>query len=286
MKHTSIYFQLGLIYIFFFIIAFLFKGHNLNSVMETVLSVSSYLFAILLGFSIINRKERINSIRSLLRSNDATLLSIYETSKLYGDEVTKKIQKLIDDILIKQIDYRLVDIDKSTQELLLLLRFCYSLKTDNSNKDEKLTMMDNCKDLLSNQKEVIYWIKDGMMFFEWISTLVLCSIIIFCIYLLNDGSLVMFITVPFLATTLVLLLFILRDLNNLRWQEGDWIWGRLVDLFKELDLPPYLDVNLFKNSRVNKKLLNLPAEYRLVEYPSKYPKFDDKIITLIKNKDE
>ncbi len=286
MKYRSIYLELGLTFIFFIVVAIFCRGNGLSSNMDKVLSISTFLFAIILGFSIANRKQRLNSIRTLLRKNDAIILSIYEASKVQSKEVTDKIRKLIDNMLIQQIDYKLLDFDKTTPELIKLFDYSYEFNPKTSDPtalEGKKMMMTNCEELFANQKAVIYWVKDTMMFFEWISMLILCAIIIICIYSLNDGSVLMVVTIPLLATAIVLLLFVLRDIDNLRWQEEKWIWNRLIDLFEELDLPPYLIGVLFRNRRLNKKKLNLPSEYRLVEYSNPYPNFDDKKVTVVKN---
>lgn len=282
MKYRSIYLELLLTFVIFLIVAIFYRGGGLNGNLEKVLSIASFLFAITLGFSIANRKQRLNSVRALLRKNDAIILSIYEASKIYGKEINKKVQTLIDNMLIRQIDYNLLDFDKTTPELIKLFDYSYEFKPSNTDSEGKKTMMTGCKELLSNQKEVIYWIKDRMMLFEWISMLILCAIIIVCVYSLNDGSVLLLVTTPLLSTAIVLLLYVLRDINSLRWQEENWIWNRLIDLFEELDLPPYLIGVLFRNHRLNRKKLNLPNVYRVVEYPHPYPNFDDKKVTLVK----
>lgn len=284
MKKASIYLELIIIYLFFLTVALFYRGDGLEGNMDKILSMTTFLFAIILGFSTANRKQRLNSIRSLLRKNDAIILSIYEASKMYGDTIVNKTRLLIDKMLIAQIDYSLRDFDKTTPELIDLFDHSYELKVKNEDKSGKDTMMSGAKELLMSQKEIIYWIKDRMMLFEWISLLILCSIILVCIYSLSDGTALSIVVLPLISTAVILLLLVIRDIDNLSWQEDSWIWNRLIDLFNELDLPPYLLNVLFKNKRLNKNKLNLPKEYRLVDYRHPYPNFEDKVVTIIKDR--
>lgn len=282
MHKISIYLELALTYSIFLAIAYFYQGPGLQGNIDKVLSIATFLFAVNLGFSIANRKSRLDSIRSLLRKNDALILTVYEASKVYGKEITDKTRTLIDNMLIKQIDCNLVDFDKTTPELIELFQHSQGFKITHTDEEPKKTMVDSCRQLLLDQKEIIYWVKDKMMLFEWISLVIFGAIMIICVYALSDRTILSITVLPLAATAIVLLIYVLRDINNLGWQEENWIWNPLIDLFQELDLPPYLLAVLFRNGRLDKKKLNLPKEYRLVEYAHPYPDISDKTVTLIK----
>lgn len=279
MKNVSIYVELLLVYLAFLAIAVLFHGSN-PAWIDNILSPTTFVFATILAFSTANRKQRMNSIRSLLRKDDALILSIYENSKNLGKDVTVKTQKLIDDWLIVQLDYMLKDFDKNTPELMKLYRYCTSLKASNSQSSSKNKMVDGVEELLKTQKEIIYWVKDKMMVFEWISTITLLSVIIFCLFSISDGSLVYIINLPLICTALILLVLVLRDINSLHWQEAGWIWNRLIDLYTEIDLIPYFPEGII-GGRVSRGSLNLPSKYRLATYAHPYPDMTDKEVRIV-----
>lgn len=279
----SIYLELLLTYVFFLVLAFFYRGPGLQGNVDKILSIATFLFAIDLGFSTANRKSRLDSIRSLLRKNDGTILEIYEMSKNINKKVNDKIRGLLDELLIAQIDYKLVDFEKTEPQLIKLVEYIDTIDAKDDPGEYKARLIDKGQELIDTQKQLVYWLKDKMMLFEWISLLIFAAIMIYCVFAISNGSLLTTIVLPMAGTAMVLLLYVVRDIDNLSWQEGAWIWNRLIELFKELDLPPYILNVLFTQNRIKKNKLELPNEYRLVEYSHPYPDFSDKKVTLVKN---
>ena len=100
---------------------------------------------------------------------------------------------------------------------------------------------------------------------------------------MNDYSYISLVTIPFLCTALLLFLLFLKELETLQWQEQNWIWGPLSELFIELDLPPYFPEPLFQANRMDLKYINTLKEYRLACFPQGYPNKEGKYVKLIKN---
>lgn len=283
MKRTSIYVEILVFYLVFLVLALTVRGAgSLPDWLDHVLSVATFVFAVILAFSTANRKERLNSIRSLLRKDDSLLFIIYQSARLYGSKVASDVREIIDKWLVSQIDYFLVDFEKTNSGLKDLTRYCFELEVSQDEDTEpKKSMVDACKGLMANQKEIIFWLKDGMRLFEWISLAVLGSIIVFCLYYLKNPSLAYIVVVPFVSTSLVLLFLVLRDLNNLSWQEDRWIWNRLVELFGDLDLLPYFPNDIFESRRIRKEDLDLPEKYRIAIYHAPYPNVSAKDVLVV-----
>jgi len=51
---------------------------------EIILTISSFLFAILAGFFIARLNDRYNKIQQTISSEDATWLTMYKASAIYG----------------------------------------------------------------------------------------------------------------------------------------------------------------------------------------------------------
>jgi len=264
--------------------ALFIPGSEINEVIKIILTVTSFLFAILLGFATADRRKRLDVLRTTLRNDDAKLIGIYESSKVFDKSVTDKIRKLIDDYLVIQLDYKLVDYNRSSPPLLKLYDFIIRLETKNKLEEvAKGHMLSNIQDSMKNQKEVIYAATDGMMFFEWIVLILLTGIILFCLTYLNTDELFSIVVIPIIDLSLIVLLLILRDLNNLEWQEDKWIWVPLTDLFTELDLRPYINkADLPKRNLKVNKIMKGVKEYRLVTFPHKYPDMSGKKIEIVK----
>ncbi|NQV89302.1 MAG: hypothetical protein HQ488_03215 [Parcubacteria group bacterium] len=255
-----------------------------GEIVTMILSMATFIFAIIVGFSISGRHGRLTEIRTRLRENDARLLNMYKLSAVFGKIKSKKCLKLIEDSLISQLDYKLVDIHRSTPTLLKLHDFILELKpkTSTQNNAEYL-LMDNMGGVLRNVREVSHLVDSKMSKHEWGSLFLLSTIIWFSLFLIGGGSIISWIVIPLLATVLGLLMFILQDFNNLRWGERTWIWRPISRLFLDLGLKPYMPEAVLRG-RVSKRFLKNLAVYRVGTFPNKYPDLRGKKVITIKNK--
>ncbi len=290
MKRVSIYYKLLIVLAVFILLSYFIKGNNELTFSETIffsfLVVSTFIFGIILAFSIANRHSRLSNIRESLRAQDSILINIYLSSRIFNDKVLAKIREKIDEFLISQIDYKLIDFDKESPQKLKELYFFLEDLEEKSEKQKqvKSNLLDDMRDLVKLQKEISYYIKSKMMFYEWFSLTILGLIILFCLLYTNENSVISVIITSLLGTALSLLLFVLKDLDSLGWQEQNWIWEPLSRLFTELDLLPYYPEDLFKQGRLRIKDIEQVVgvkEVRIAHYPHKYPDFRDKKIEIV-----
>lgn len=280
----TIYWKLIFAYIGFFLLALFVSGGGQSELNTVILSISTFTFAIILGFSISSRHSRLDGIRSRFRDGDALLLNIYIHGAEFGKTHQKNLRKLIDAFLMAQLDYKLRDFNKSTKYILDLHSYVRGLPT--RKKIQALgqeAALDDLRDLLKSQKEVIYLLRDRMQMFEWFALIFLAVIIWVSLFFINDQSLFALITIPFLSTIIVLFLLILDELNKLRWQERRWIWEPLKELFLELDLLPYYPEPLLNTRRfLDRDFIGI-KEYRVATYPRPYPNMKGKKVRVVKN---
>jgi hypothetical protein len=263
----------------------IFINKEITELSTTLLSIVAFLFGIFLAFSITNRQHRLNSIRQLLRVDDGLMADSYQLTKIFPKKVTKQTRIILDKYLIKQIDYTLNDYEKSNKEIMSLYNFVLQLKPRTDlQKEAQKKMIDNVRTILQHRKRIIYNIHNRMFVFEWIALIGLYVVFIILMFQLNDGSGLAVLILPILATVLTLLLWILQNLNNLRWQESSWIWKQLSNLFLELDLVPYFADDIIDKNRISKKHLKGIKKYRKGIFPYKYPEMTGKRIKTVINK--
>jgi len=266
--------------IIFSLIAIFIHGTGTSDLIITLLSVTSFLFGIFLAFAIANRQSRFNSIRTSLRKDDALLLSIYKLSASFGTETQNRCRLLIDDFLINSIDYELVDYDKSVNKFYELFDFFIKIEPKKESQREIYSnIIKILKESSISKKEVIHWLNEKMLSFEWGSLLVLASIILISLFVINNNSFISVLITVLLGSSLVLFLLILRNLDNLHWKEDSWIWNPLTELFVEMGLTPYIPKGVIERGMKLKKGIT----YRVVEYSHLYPDFSDKKIKIIEN---
>ncbi|MEK6845877.1 MAG: hypothetical protein AABY26_03905 [Nanoarchaeota archaeon] len=287
MRKISIYIKLGIAFVVFLLLAFLIKRNDTSEFVKIILSASSFLFGIIIAFSIANRHARLNAIKESFKKQDAALLSLYFLSKTFGKAIIAKTKNKIDRLLISQLDYKLTDISMSApQKLKELYLFLEKIvpKTE-VQREVKEKILDLLEELEEMEKEIDYEIKNRIETYEWVSVYILGGIVLLCLFWINTGTITSVFLVAFLSSALALLLFVLQELENLTWQEESWALRTAIKLFMELDLIPYLPEQILIEQRINlKKFAELKelTRMRIGKFPYPYPNLRGKTVKIVK----
>lgn len=276
------YLQIVVSFVLFIFVALYFpKLEYDQSLINLALSLTTFTFAIFLSFSIARLHTRLSNIRTLLREDDASIVTIHVYMKLFGKKERQKFLALVDAYLMAQLDYRLIDLSRTYPQLESLHLFLASLRV-RSQKQEALKdrVLELADDMEKRHRIVVVHIRDSMLSYEWISLLVLASTTWFMLLLVNNGTGMMTVILGLIATSLVLFLAILQDLNNLSWQERSWIHEPLSRLFVSLGLLPYVPVSITKLTK--RSYLNTLETYRIAIYPNPYPDMRGKKVKIVK----
>lgn len=268
----------------FILLAIFVRGYEPSSIIIALLSVSTFLFGIFGAFIMQDRFARLNELRSILRADDSMHISVYKMSSVFGRDVQKKVQNLIDNYIVKTIDYRLEDYHMAEKEFLALYDYIVGLKPKNPRQTEVYASMLECVNKSNeNRNSIGYRVRNRLEKYEWFSLVGLLTSIVFIVFYINDGSLSFIIISVLVSTASVMLLLLIRELDNLRWKEQKWIWEPLEDVFSDLDLLPYYPSEVLFERRVKPKK---GAKIRIAYYPKPYPDFTKKevIITSMDSK--
>ena len=258
------------------VLAIVIKGHGFEHYTDALLSAASFLYGILIGFAISKSQEKLSTVNNLLKVDEAHLSSIYRLSGEFGEKTTEEVRKLIDNHLIEQIDFKLIDFDKSGSSFHGLYNYILTLRPE-TKKQETLysQMITLLNEMSSNRKRVETTIHDKISGYEWTSLIALMTLSGVLILDLNINTTFSIVASTTLATIAFSLLLILRDLNNLRWKVQDWIWEPLHNLFISLDLLPYYSefVLEYGDARPPKG-----SKIRVGRYKNPYPDMSEKTI--------
>src|SRR3989344_3164975 len=80
----------------FTIAAYFIPGAGSSSEVELILTISTFLFAIILGFYLSRLNTRYDKIRELIASEDSRWLTIYEQSAFMGHGFQDRVRDIID----------------------------------------------------------------------------------------------------------------------------------------------------------------------------------------------
>ncbi len=262
-----------------FFAVFIKKGAGPDDATKALFGATTFLFGIFLAFSIADSRSRFNKITTALELNRAVYLNLYQFSGILGSKTQKEVQKLIDNLLIDTLDYFLVDYKHSSKSFLKLFKYVINLKPEAKNEQSAhLSMVKILIETTKSRKQVEALVRRSMLKFEWVILFTLLTIILFCLFSLNNGTLISTITTTLLSTAAITLVFVLRDLDNLRWKEEYGIWDPIGDLFRELDLLPYYPKTVLDIGRIR---LKKGQKVRIAEYPNPYPDMTGKKVKTV-----
>jgi len=247
---------------------------------ELVLTISTFLFAILVGFFLSRLNSRFDRMRDLIAKQDADWLSFYEMSIFLGKGFSKKVRELIDRYLITSYDFKLGEAYKQTaRPLHNVYKELKELKI--SNKRNAKDIFDNAVDKLSeieedrNASSVLSL--ERLTRGQWLVLLILAAIIVFCVFVLLRQEIYSKIITVLLSTILVLILLMMRDLQNLKLSGRETGFESGQEVFEGINKLRYVHENDIQSESIPDTI----KEYRQgIHEPGKTPK-----IKIIKNPD-
>ena len=197
-------------------ISIFIPGLGSTPIIETILTISMFLFAIFAGFYISRLNSRYSEIRELISNEDAYFYSLFNTSKVFDKIFTSKIADIIDKYYIVSFENELDNYYKSTAPYFQNL---YEVLHEIKEKSADSTYAGMFSILLSietvrNKNSVIA--KEKITKSQWMVLLSLTIIILLCLFYINTNQSFFQLLIIIMSAMLVLILLTIRDLQNLR----------------------------------------------------------------------
>ncbi len=239
-------------------------------------SIASFLFGILMAFTIVRTRERLALIQDLVSKGNASLLSIHSLMEVFPEEERASVRELIDCQLTDQIDYRLVDNFLSSPSHLALTDAIISLEPRNRQEEVVYkAAVEICVDMGSNRALIEAASGQSLSAIEWTGLLLLLLLLMGLIAVLPGGTLWGALVAGVMAGTLVTLIVLLRKLDLLRWHERTSIWEPTARLFRTMGRDPYVPRDVIVTGR------HRPTGWtRVVDYVDPYPDRTRKSVTV------
>lgn len=203
-------------FIFFSFAAFLIPGYGPSNDIEIILTVSTFLFAILVGFYISRLSSRYNKIREFIAIEDAYWIAFFQSTTLYDKKLTNKVKNLIDKYYIEVFDREIIDSYKPTSKYFMQI-YNEMAKLKKYRNESFFQGMFNCLSIIEeNRNKASVLGLEKIAKSQWVIIYLLASIIIFCLFYLKIPAFYSYIITILLSTVLILVILLLRDLQNLR----------------------------------------------------------------------
>jgi hypothetical protein len=239
-------------------------------------SMATFLFGVLLAFTIARSRERLLLLQDTINKNDAALLSVHQMISVFPEEDQARIRDLIDEQLTSEIDYRLVDHHYSTPAFLALAAAIYALEPQSQQQvGAYRELLRLCIDVGSNRAIIESITGQSLSVLEWSGLILLLLLLVGLIAVIPGGTVLGAAAAGVMAGTLTTLMILLRKLDLLRWHERTSIWEPTTRLFRSMDLDPYVPRAVIDSGRYR------PAgRIRVVDYLNPYPDRSSKAVTI------
>jgi hypothetical protein len=239
-------------------------------------SMATFLFGVLLAFTIARARERLLLLQDTVSKNDSALLSIHQMIAVFPEEDRVRIRDLVDEQLTSEIDYRLVDHYYSTPAFLALSAAIYALDPQSQQQvGAYRELLRLCIEIGSNRAIIESITGQSLSVLEWSGLILLLLLLVGLIAVIPGGTVFGALAAGVMAGTLTTLMILLRKLDLLRWHERVSIWEPTTRLFRCMDLDPYVPREVIDSGRYR------PAgRIRVVDYPYPYPDRSSKTVTI------
>lgn len=252
------------------------SDHLDRSVEVALASMATFLFGVLLAFTIARTRERLAMVRELMARGNSSLQSIHQLMAAFPEPRRSHIRHLVDAQLTSQIDYRLVDNHLASPAHEALVEAVFAIEPT-TRQEEVLykELVERCVQMGADRALVDSTTGQGLMAVEWIGMLLLLAVVVGLLIVIPAGSPWGALIAGVLTGTLVTLLMVVRQLDRLVWHEQASVWEPTSRLFRSMGLDPYVPRLVIDSGRF------MPSgRVRVVDYPDPYPERERKIVTV------
>ncbi len=252
------------------------------SVEVALASMATFLFGVLLAFTIARVRERLAMVRELVARGNSSLQSIHQIMAVFPDPLRSRIRGLVDDQLTSQIDYRLVDNHLAGAAHDALVEAVYAIEPTSAQHESLYRrLVALCVHMGADRALVDSTTGQSLMAVEWIGMLLLLGVIVGLTIVMPAGALWGALVAGLLTGTLVTLLIVVRQLDRLVWHEQASVWEPTSRLFRSMGLDPCVPRLVIDSGRFTPS-----GRVRVVDYPDPYPDRSRKIVTVADFGDE
>jgi len=227
----------GLIVILVFALPIL----NIPVNVSNILSATAIFYSILLGFFIAAAMANLTRLKSLVASETGGLMSVYHSVRVAAPEKAEHVRWLIDQYLIKRFDYEISDYTEFTnKEYFAIFDILGELNPHETGKQAALGYISGAQFYIAQSRREISIVGARIVSqASWIVLYTLSFVIVLMLFLMRDGSLASLIVTSVLASSALIALLMLSDIDGNRFGEEEFAINTYQAVFKALELDPY-----------------------------------------------
>ncbi|HEY4495031.1 MAG TPA: hypothetical protein VJC01_01115, partial [Candidatus Paceibacterota bacterium] len=212
MKANYIFF--ASLFIFTILLFLLPIGFISSDLGNAILTISTFLFGIMAGFYIVITTTDYNSVKSILASETAALISLYQNVLIYDKQSAEKLSLLIDEYVRNTLNYEIINYVRNTHRQFQNIQ---SAVRDLPIHDNLSSVYESIRNDMSNfiiaRQQLTVLGAKTLSIFQWVVIFVLALIPLVSLYGLRTGEIFFDIVTVIVSVAVALILVLIRDLD-------------------------------------------------------------------------
>ena len=209
-----------------FVAAFLFPGVGENETIQTSITFIGILFGIIVGFFITDLYARYQGIRGNAASDSSALTTFWTFSEILGQSKKNKawletVREAIYNYVLKFMPLPWHRYSETEPEFNALTNTFKTLTYETDKENETYSNILNVSNGHSDAREkLVMFGRDKLSWGEWLVVTFLGALLLWSLFYVKDSSFVSFVFTGAICSAILMLLFVLKDLNNLDFGEN------------------------------------------------------------------
>ncbi len=231
---------------------------------NTILTVISLIFAILVGFFVAASTTNYLNLQTFISEEDGSLINLYNLVKIVQPGALNTVREKIDYYVTKTLDFSIKDYVSKTQKEFKDIQKEIDNISPNDERGIALipTLHDEKNILFKSRQKISLAAQNIVMASHWIILILLAALIVGLILSIRDGEILTNIIVAVLALSIYYILLLLYKIDSNIFLEELLAFQNSQIIFSELETLKYFPLEGVNN----KKVRRLKEDYRVGIY--------------------
>lgn len=258
--HTSAGFKAMIVLVLVGLLAFFLPIRITPLDVGNLLGATSIFYSILLGFYISASMTNLSRLKTLTATETGALIATHRIIKLSLPDKVAETEEAIDKYLIKRFDYEVNEYAKpTTDEYFAIFNVLKDANTKSEGQGAALNYAAEAMYYVAQARREMTIVGAKLLTpASWLILLTLSLVIVISLFLMRDGSFESFVFTTLLATSAIMALFILQDVDGNLLGEEDFSIATYQGVFDAIGKLHYYPTAYIKTGRYHPTV----AEYR------------------------
>ncbi|MDO8463463.1 MAG: hypothetical protein Q7S96_04315 [bacterium] len=258
--HTPIVFVCSMIIFIALLFVFPRTGFIAEGPGSTILTITTFLFGIIAGFYIYITSTDYIHVKNLIATETSGWASLFRSVTLYHPSAAAALAEVIDTYVRRTFDYEIIDYPKHTiAEYDAASAVIQALPFKKEVSSIHQVIMGELDGIALARQQLLVLGAKSLSVFSWAVLFALAGLVVASLYGLRTGALFFDIVTVLIASAVILIFLLIRDLDLYIWNERSFGFEAEASLFCAIGKLPYYPEESIARRRVHPK----DPEYRV-----------------------